>query len=97
MDKVICINIIGCLPKQFDSHDFIRKFIYKYKKKYNQLVAKYSRLNIVHSVISNFLRNNAKTLGIEYKGKTVSENIPEKCLPAPFETRFEYSLKIIYI
>lgn len=78
MDKVICINIIGCLPKQFDSHDFIRKFIYKYKKEYNQLVAKYSRLNIVHSVISNFLRNNAKSLGIEYKGKMVSENISEK-------------------
>lgn len=78
MDKVICINIIGCLPKQFNSHDFIRKFIDKYKMQYNQLVAKYSRLNIAHSVISNFLRNNAKSLGIEYKDKTVSKNISGK-------------------
>ena len=78
MDKVICINIIGCLPKQFDSHDFIKKFTEKYPKQYNLLIIKYSKRNTTHSVISSFLRNNAESLGIEYKDRVKSKNLSGK-------------------
>lgn len=78
MDKVIFLNIIGCLPKQFDSHAFIRKFSEKYPRQYRLLIEKYGKVTMAHCIIGSFLRNNTRSLGIEYKGKTKSGNVSGK-------------------
>ena len=67
---------IGLMPQNFDSHDFIRKFIWEYPKIYGGLLIKHENVTTAHAEISNYLRYNASKLGIkELDEKTESEDI----------------------
>lgn len=58
-------EIVKLLPKEFDSHEFIRKFIFNYPQRYGQLLIKHNNVSTAHGEIANFLRNNSCRLSIE--------------------------------
>ena len=69
-------EILSLMPQNFDSHDFIRKFIWECPKVYGELLIKYENVSTAHAEISNYLRYNASKLGIkELDEKTESEDI----------------------
>lgn len=68
-------TIIELLGKQFDSHEFIRRFIYTYPSSYGKLLQKYNNVSTAHGEIANFLRRNAGELNIERLDKEESNNI----------------------
>lgn len=49
----------------FDSHVFIRAFIKTQPSSYGKMLIEYDDVTVTHSVIANFLLNNAKDLEIE--------------------------------
>ena len=52
-------------PSEFDSHEFIKKFIWNYPVPYGRLLIKHENVATAHAEISNYLRNYADRLGIE--------------------------------
>lgn len=70
-----CTTVIGNLQNDFDSHDFILKFLEKYPAEYGKLLIKHSSVNTAHAEIGDFLLKNSGNLNIEYKGKHESLNI----------------------
>jgi len=74
-----CTTVIGNLQNDFDSHDFILKFLEKYPVEYGKLLIKYKNVNTAHAEIGRFLLDNSEQylnhLKIEYKGEHESLNI----------------------
>ncbi|MDR0605750.1 MAG: hypothetical protein LBG80_15765 [Bacteroidales bacterium] len=70
-------EIIGQLKRNFDSHDFIKRFAKKYQKEYMSFLSQYTidLFEKVHQQIGRFLAVNQTLLGIQSKGRTKSENI----------------------
>lgn len=67
---------ISMMPQNFDSHDFIRKFIWKYPEIYGRLLIKHANVTTAHAEIGNYLRCHASELGInELPEKVESEDI----------------------
>ena len=60
-----CDAVIKIMPSEFDSHLFIRKFIYKFPSIYGSLLIKHNNVTTTHGEIANILRNNSIRLGIE--------------------------------
>lgn len=56
--------VIGKLEKHFDSHDFIRVFIFKYPTSYGAALIKHNDVAASHAEIANFLRLNTDALSI---------------------------------
>lgn len=75
MNRQSVMTVIDLMPKEFDSHDFILKFLEKYPAEYGKLLIKHSSVNTAHAEIGNFLLNNSENLNIEYKGEHESLNI----------------------
>lgn len=60
----------------FDSHVFIRAFIKTQPSCYGKMLVEYDDVTVTHSLIANFLLNNAKELGIErLDSESISRNI----------------------
>lgn len=57
-------TVIGELDKHFDSHDFIKKFIFKYPASYGTILIKQNDVTTSHAEMANFLRHNADALSI---------------------------------
>lgn len=58
-------TVVEMMPKEFDSHDFIRRFIWECPKTYGELLIKHNNVKNAHAEISNYLRNYANELEIE--------------------------------
>lgn len=79
MDITIVKSVINEILKNsetFDSHVFIRAFIKTQPSSYGRMLIEYDDVTVTHSVIANFLLNNAKELGIERLGRdSISRDI----------------------
>ena len=58
-------EVVKLLPKEFDSHEFIHKFIFNYPQRFGQLLIKHNNVTTAHGEIANYLRNNSCRLNIE--------------------------------
>lgn len=58
------ISVIAELGEHFDSHDFIKDFIFKYPSTYGTMLIKYKSVTRTHAEIANFLRLNSTSLSI---------------------------------
>ena len=65
----------------FDSHDFIRQFIWDCPKVYGNLLIKHGNVTTAHAEISNFLKNYASSLGIIENGDNESEDLFKNIKP----------------
>ena len=54
--------IVDSLKNEFDSHDFIKEFIWQHPVVYGKMLMDYKNVTIAHSQISLFLLNHAETL-----------------------------------
>lgn len=79
MDIKIVKSVIEEILKNcdtFDSHVFIREFIKTQPSSYGRMLIEYEDVTVTHSVIANFLLNNANKLGIErLKDDSISRDI----------------------
>lgn len=67
--------IIGLLGEEFDSHDFIQKYLKHFPTSYGQLLEKHDNTATANAEIANYLRLNAVDLNIERVDKTTSRNV----------------------
>ena len=63
------------MSDEFDSHDFIKEYIWQYPKSYGELLCKYENVRTAHSQIGKFLLQNTEELGIEKNGENGSDDI----------------------
>lgn len=63
------------MEKDFDSHDFIKEFIWQNPEIYGKMLMDYKNVTIAHSQISLFLLNHAETLKIKKVDEKVSDDI----------------------
>ena len=81
MNIVIAQAVINELPNDFDSHEFIQKFLTMYEKEYIELLhsyisAKDGRIfRAAHAKIGDYLLQNSKQLNIEDTVRVKSMNI----------------------
>lgn len=70
-------EIIGQMPENFNSHQFIERYILCYTWSYLQILKEYHDVEIAHRQIGMFLLKKAKeeNLCIEKTGTVPSENI----------------------
>ncbi len=62
-------EIVNRLESEFDSHKFIREFIFACTRSYGNLLVKHGNVTTAHAEIANFLRNHAEELSIEKIGE----------------------------
>lgn len=71
--------VLGHLPNEFDSHDFIEKYISLYERPYvNMLVEKIDNQGIfqtVNSMIARFIEDNKTGLGVTKDERIKSQNV----------------------
>jgi hypothetical protein len=65
MNKDLFIKIISELPKQFDSHKFIRAMLKKYSREYGQLLVDYGNVRVVNSQIAQFIADNSNEFKVK--------------------------------
>lgn len=65
-------SVIAQLDNEFDSHEFIKRYIYSFPKSYGILIEKHANISTAHGEIANLLRINSSTLNI-------SKNIDGVC------------------
>ncbi|MGN1251620.1 MAG: hypothetical protein ACI4US_01925 [Muribaculaceae bacterium] len=68
-------NICDILNDNFDSHDFIREFIYRYPSIYGGLLTKHNNVVTAHAEIANYLLNHSSELGIMKNGINKSKDV----------------------
>lgn len=73
LDESVAICTI--LADIFDTHDFIREYIYRFPYSYGELLMKHNNVTTAHAEIANFLRNNVGKLNIRKSGDSESEDI----------------------
>ena len=60
-----CDAVIRLMPTRFDSHQFIRKFIYNFPSLYGKLLIKHDNVTTAHAEIANTLKNYSVKLCIQ--------------------------------
>ncbi len=75
MTKAQAEVIIKVLDREFDSHDFICEYIYRFPSSYGELLIKHNNVNSAHAEIANFLRYNSSVLNICKIGEMESADI----------------------
>ena len=70
-----CINVIKKLSDVFDSHEFIKWFIWKYPTEYAVILIKHNNVTRAHASMARFLKSKAKKLNIIQDGTTTSKDI----------------------
>lgn len=64
------------LESEFDSHDFIRKFIFMNPTAYGSMLVKHDNVATAHGEISNYLKDNQVSLHIQQEiGESYSLDI----------------------
>ena len=59
----------------FDSHDFIKEFIWSYPSDYGKILEHFNNVALAHAQISKFLSDNADVLHIKKTGEDGTDNI----------------------
>lgn len=59
MNIVQCNTVIKDLKDDFDSHDFIRKFMEKFPAEYGELLKTHNNVNTAHAEIGRYLLENS--------------------------------------
>lgn len=67
--------VVEQMPKEFNSHQFIKCYILCYTWSYLSILKKYKDVEIAHREIGKFLKKNEIKLGIKKAGLVPSENI----------------------
>ena len=49
MNRQSVMTVIGLMPKEFDSHDFILKFLEKFPAEYGELLINHKTVNDAHA------------------------------------------------
>lgn len=75
MNEEIFSSIVEDMNNEFDSHDFIKEFIWRHPAIYGQLLVKYDNVRIAHNQIGKFLLNHADVLEIEKVGDSGTDDI----------------------
>ena len=75
MNRQSVMTVIGLMPKEFDSHDFILKFLEKFPAEYGELLINHKTVNDAHAEIGRFLLDKDNKLEIEKTGEHESLNI----------------------
>ena len=75
MNEEIVKVIVKDMNDEFDSHDFIKEFIWRHPKDYGELLIKHENVTRAHAEISNFLLNHANSLGIKKTKEDGSDDI----------------------
>lgn len=68
-------TIINNMKDEFDSHDFIKEFIWQNPVLYGEILGKHENVTRAHAEISKFLLNHASTLGIKKYGEEGTDDI----------------------
>ena len=69
-------EVIQQLGNEFDSHEFIEKYIWAFPADYGELLVKHNNVRTAHAEIANYLRYHAEELNIErLPGKSVDQDI----------------------
>lgn len=74
-----CQSVIKKCTQEFDSHDFIRFFIYESPDSYGELLIKHHNVTTAHAEIANFLKKHSEELGIEEVGTNESIDLFNNC------------------
>ena len=82
-------TIVDAMPQNFDSHEFILKFIWKYTSSYGHLLIKHGNVTTAHAEISKFLLNKTSELCIEKKGEINSKDLFGNIAPCAQWKKFE--------
>ena len=75
MNEDIFASIVNDMKNEFDSHDFIKEFIWRNPTIYGNLLIKYDNVTRAHAEISRFLLDHSRTLMIEKVGEKDSDGI----------------------
>lgn len=75
MNRQSVMTVIGLMPKEFDSHDFILKFLEIFPAEYGELLIHHKTVNDAHAEIGRFLLDKDNKLEIEKAGEHDSPNI----------------------
>lgn len=75
MNIDIVASIVETMKENFDSHDFIKEFVWRYPSIYGQLLVDLDDVALAHAQISNYLLNHAQELGIEKTSEVDSDNL----------------------
>lgn len=67
--------VISMLPQQFDSHDFIKKFMQYHPVAYAETIIKCKSIPASHGHIALTVSNNSNTLGVKSMGRRMSIDI----------------------
>ncbi|MDO4931209.1 MAG: hypothetical protein Q4E63_00950 [Prevotellaceae bacterium] len=68
-------SVLNTLSKEFDSHEFIRKYIQDFTVSYGQLLIERKQVELAHGAIGIFLSQHSDELGINCTGKHKSIDI----------------------
>lgn len=75
MTEEIVKPIIDMMKKDFDSHDFIKEFIWQQPAMYGEMLMMYNNVTTVHSLIGRFLLDHASSLEIRKIGENESDDL----------------------
>lgn len=72
-------RVLESMPQEFDSHQFIERFIRENEREYVEMLYEQKDspaiFRDVHAMIARYLVENADALAIKKTGRTQSENI----------------------
>lgn len=69
-------QVLGLLPNEFSSHDFIEKYIQEFEEDYiRALVPERGGFRRLNSAIGRFMSTHSQTLHIEKVGDIIDENV----------------------
>lgn len=76
-------RVVEMMPKTFDSHDFIRKFIWECPEQYGRLLMNHKNVATAHGEIAIALLNQSEKgeLPIKKSGEVQSEDIFKNVKP----------------
>jgi hypothetical protein len=68
-------NVVDKMGEEFDSHNFITRYLNEYEKEYIQILADSEVFRTANAQIGRFLSDHSVELGIEKVERVVSSNI----------------------
>ena len=79
MDKNLLTDVVAQMPQEFDSHEFIKKFIAMHEREYVDMLYEQHEVNgifrAVHAEIGRALAEDAERLNICKVTRDLSENV----------------------
>ena len=67
--------VVSIMSEEFDSHDFIKKFMQYYTSSYADILTKFKSIPTAHGHIVQVLKRNADSLQIKSIGRIISLDV----------------------